>query len=128
MRLMVEMAEFVCSVAKVRWPVSAMRSADSMVSRGVAHFTDQNNVGVFAERSSQGIREGVRIRMHFALIHQASFVIVQKFDRVFDRNHVLFTFAVDLVEHGRKRRRFSRAGGTSDQHQATRLVATTSSR
>ena len=33
MRLMVWAAEFVCSVAKVRWPVSAMRSADSIVSR-----------------------------------------------------------------------------------------------
>ena len=33
MRLMVEAAELVCSVAKVRWPVSAMRSADSTVSR-----------------------------------------------------------------------------------------------
>src|ERR1043166_9559561 len=33
MRLMVCAAEFVCSVPKVRWPVSAMRSADSTVSR-----------------------------------------------------------------------------------------------
>ena len=33
MRLMVCAAEFVCSVANVRWPVSAMRSADSIVSR-----------------------------------------------------------------------------------------------
>src|SRR5690348_1326061 len=32
-RLMVDTAEFVCSVANVRWPVSAIRSADSMVSR-----------------------------------------------------------------------------------------------
>ena len=32
-RLMVEEAELVCKVPKVRWPVSAMRSADSMVSR-----------------------------------------------------------------------------------------------
>ena len=32
-RLMVEVAELVCSVAKVKWPVSAMRKADSMVSR-----------------------------------------------------------------------------------------------
>src|SRR3979409_2260648 len=61
--------------------------------------------------------------MHFALIHEALFMIVQKFDRVFDRNHMLFALAVDLVEHGRKRRRFSRAGRTSDQHQATRFVA-----
>src|SRR5260221_667110 len=60
--------------------------------------------------------------MHFALIHEASLVIVQKFDRVFDRNHVLFTLAVDLVEHGRKRCRFSGAGRSSDQHQAARLV------
>jgi hypothetical protein len=33
MRLMVCAAEFVCSVAKVKWPVSAIRSADSIVSR-----------------------------------------------------------------------------------------------
>ena len=32
-RLMVEVAELVCNVPKVRWPVSAMRSADSIVSR-----------------------------------------------------------------------------------------------
>ena len=32
-RLMVETAEFVCSVAKVKCPVSAIRSADSIVSR-----------------------------------------------------------------------------------------------
>jgi len=41
---MVEMAEFVCSVAKVRWPVSAMRRADSMVE--VAHFADQRRAFV----------------------------------------------------------------------------------
>ena len=33
MRLIVCAAELVCRVAKVRWPVSAMRSADSTVSR-----------------------------------------------------------------------------------------------
>ena len=33
MRLIVCAAELVCSVANVRWPVSAMRSADSTVSR-----------------------------------------------------------------------------------------------
>ena len=33
MRLIVCAAELVCSVAKVRWPVSAMRSAASTVSR-----------------------------------------------------------------------------------------------
>ena len=33
MRLIVDTAEFVCSVAKVKWPVSAIRKADSIVSR-----------------------------------------------------------------------------------------------
>ena len=32
-RLIVDRAELVCNVAKVRWPVSAMRKADSIVSR-----------------------------------------------------------------------------------------------
>ena len=33
MRLIVCAAEFVCSVPNVKWPVSAMRSAASVVSR-----------------------------------------------------------------------------------------------
>src|ERR1017187_3539495 len=32
-RLMVDVAELVCKVPKVKWPVSAMRRADSIVSR-----------------------------------------------------------------------------------------------
>src|ERR1700676_48455 len=65
----------------------------------------------------------MRVGMHFALIHEASLVIMEKFDGVLDRNHVLFALAVDLVEHGRERRRLSGAGRTGDQYQAARLVA-----
>ena len=65
----------------------------------------------------------MRVGVNFALIDQALFVIVEKLDRVFDGNHVLFTLGVDPVEHGGKRGGLARTGRTSDQHQTARLVA-----
>jgi hypothetical protein len=65
----------------------------------------------------------VGIGVDFALIHQAFLMIVEKFDRVFDRNHVLFAFAVDLVQHRGQRGRFSGACRTGHQNQPARLVA-----
>jgi len=43
----------------------------------------------------------------FALIHQALLVIVKELDGVLDGDHVLFTFAIDLVEHGGERSGFA---------------------
>ena len=52
MRLIVCAAELVCSVPNVKWPVSAMRSAD-FDRLEVAHFADQHDVRVFAQRGAQ---------------------------------------------------------------------------
>src|SRR5215510_9820372 len=64
----------------------------------------------------------MRVRVHFTLVHQTLLVVVQKLDRVLDRNHVLFAFAVDLVEHRRERCRLARTGWTGHQNQAAWLV------
>ncbi len=63
--------------------------------------------------------------MHFALIHQAFLVVVQEFNGVLDRDHVLFALVIDLVEHGRQGGRFTGAGGAGDQHQTARFFAET---
>src|SRR4029077_2050082 len=60
---------------------------------------------------------------NFPLVHEALFVIVQEFDRVLDRYHVFFTLVVDLVEHGREGRGFTRTGGACNQHESARLFA-----
>src|SRR5271165_2122994 len=89
----------------------------------VAHFADEHHVGVFAQGGAQGVRERVGVSVHFALVHQALFVIVEKLDGVLNGDHVLFTFAVDLVQHGSEGGGFARAGWTGHQHKAARLVA-----
>ena len=48
--------------------------------------------------------------------------MVQKLDRVLDREDVLVPRAVDVVEQRGERRRLARAGGPGDEHQAARLV------
>src|SRR5215472_1431672 len=65
------------------------------------------------------------VRVDFALIHQAAFVVVKKLDRILDRDHVFFALAVDLVEHRCQSGRLARSCWSSDQHQAARLVAQT---
>jgi len=42
------LAELVCKVPKVKWPVSAILSADSIVSRS-RNFADEYDVGVFTK-------------------------------------------------------------------------------
>src|SRR6266705_6980659 len=95
---MVEEAVLVCRVAKVKWPVSAMRSA-------------------------KRIGEGMRVGMDFALIHKTLLVIVKKLHGVLDRDHVLFTLVIDFVEHGSQRGRFTGACRAGHKDESARLVA-----
>ena len=56
MRLMVSVASSVCSVENTRWPVSAASSA-GLDRFEVAHFADQDDVGILAQRAAQRLRE-----------------------------------------------------------------------
>ena len=89
----------------------------------VAHFADEHHVRIFAERGAQGVGEGVRVGVDFALVHQALLVIVEELDGVLDGDHVLFMLVVDFVEHGRERGGLARAGRPGHEHEAARLVA-----
>jgi hypothetical protein len=57
-------------VAKVKWPVSAIAER-GFNDLKVAHFADEHNVGVFAQRGTQRIRERVRVGVNFTLVDQA---------------------------------------------------------
>ncbi len=72
-RLMVDAAEFVCSVPKVKWPVSAIRRADSMVSKSRISPI-RTTSGSWRRAARKRIGKSVRVGMHFALVHQAAFV------------------------------------------------------
>src|SRR6202035_2784038 len=67
--------------------------------------------------------EAVGVGVELALVYDALLVAVQVLDRVLDGDDVLVALAVDLVEHGRQRRRLAGAGGSGDEDQAARLLA-----
>ena len=92
MRLIVCAAELVCSVAKVRWPVSAMRSADSIVSRSrISPISTTSGSWRSTERSA--LAKDVRVGVQLALVDQALLVRVQVLDRVLDGDDVLVALA-----------------------------------
>jgi hypothetical protein len=69
----------------------------------IAHFTDQNNIGILAQSRPQSIGKTVGVRVHFTLVHQAAFVTVQIFDGIFNRDDVVVPVGVDLVQHSQRR-------------------------
>jgi len=89
----------------------------------VAHLSDEDHVGVFAEGGAERICKGVRVGVHFALVHQALLVVMEELDGVLDGDHVFFALGVNLVEHGSQGGGFSRTGRTRHQHETTRFVA-----
>ena len=68
----------------------------------VAHFADENHVRVLTQRSAQRCGETVCVGVNFALVDQTAFVVVEKLDRIFDRQDVFVTIAIDLVDHRRE--------------------------
>jgi hypothetical protein len=88
----------------------------------VAHFADEQHIRIFTQRVLQRVREALGIRADFALVDDAALMPVDELDRIFNGDDVAFALAVDLVDHGRQRRRFSGACGTRDEHEAARLL------
>src|SRR5882762_2522101 len=63
--------------------------------------------------------------MDFTLVDQTAFVLVHKFNRIFNRDVVVMPLCVDFVEHGGQSGGLSGARGTSHQNQSARLIAQT---
>ena len=90
---------------------------------GVAHFADDNDVRCLAQRGSQRRRKIGRVGADFDLLDNTAHVLVLVLDRIFDDDDVARLAAIDVVDERGHRRRFTRSGGTADQHQATRHMS-----
>src|SRR2546427_2435840 len=88
----------------------------------VAHFTDQHDIGILPQHVLEGLREAVRVREDLALVHEAALVHVHELDRILDRDDVLVSFAVDLVDHGGERRALPAARPPGHQHEPARQL------
>jgi len=89
-RLMDSAAEFVCSVANARCPVSQ-----------VAHLAYQDHVGVLPQHILEGSGERAGVAAYLTLVHEAVLVAVHELDRVLHGDDVPGPLPVDLVDHGR---------------------------
>ena len=83
----------------------------------VAHFADQDDVGILPQRAAQRLRERSRVDRDLALVDDRLAVAVQELDRILDRHHVRRARLVDVIDHRRERRALAAAGRAGDQHE-----------
>src|SRR4029077_16887619 len=89
----------------------------------VAHFADEDDVGILTERGGQGGGEVGGVDFDFALVDEAALVAVQKLDGVLDGDEVVGAIGVDAVDHGGERGGLTGTGGAGNQNQAALLFA-----
>jgi len=70
----------------------------------VAHFTDEDNIGVLAENVFQGSLETLGVSPHFTLIDQTSFMGMQILYRVFNGNDMFMAVGINPVDDRRQGR------------------------
>src|SRR5712692_10141608 len=115
MRLMLSIAELVCSGER-----QVARLGDGQRGRDrlqVAHFADQHDVGVLAQRVLERRGEARRVGPDLALVDDAALMAVDELDGILDRDDVPLELAVDLVDHGGEGRALARPGGARHEHQ-----------
>ena len=60
-------------------------------------------LGRLPQRRPQRQCEVWRVAVQFALMHGRALVVVQEFDRIFDRDDVIAVFPVDAIKQCRQR-------------------------
>ena len=83
----------------------------------VAHFADEDHVGVLPQRAANGLGEARHVDADLALVDRRLLVVVVELDRVFDRDDVVVDVLVDVVDHAGQRGAFARAGRPGHQKQ-----------
>ena len=86
----------------------------------VAHFSHQNNVGIFTKRRAQRLREAFHINVYLALCDHGLFMIVNVLDRILDSDYVTVSLTVDIIDHCGQRGGFSRTGRPRYQNHSSR--------
>ncbi len=89
----------------------------------VAHFADEDDVGVLAEGGAEAGGEGGRLDRDLALGDDRLLVAVDELDGLLDGDDVAAEIRIDVVEQRRERRGFSRASRASDEDEAGAHVA-----
>ncbi len=86
----------------------------------VAHFADDDHVGVLPQHVAQGALERADVAEHFFLNDDAAAIFVGELDGILDRDDLGAAIFVDRVDHEVERGRFAHAGRAGDENQAAR--------
>ena len=89
----------------------------------VAHLTDEDDVGVLAQRRAQGARERISVEPDLPLVHGRGLVPVHVLDRILDGEDVQGPPGVDVVDQRGQRRRLAGSGRAGDEHESLRELA-----
>ena len=75
----------------------------------IPHLTDQNDIRIFSKRCAEAIRIGLCIGSDLPLIDNALIRLIHILDRILERDDMLTSRMIDLVQNRRKGGRFSGA-------------------
>ena len=96
----VDRAGGAAGVQRAEDDVAGFGRLDGRVDRlQVAHFADEDDVGVHAQGPADALREVGHVDADLALIDRALLVLVVILDRVFHRDDVPVVVLVDEVDH-----------------------------
>src|SRR6185503_17835865 len=70
----------------------------------ISHFTDQNDIGIFAERRTKGSAERAGMRVYLTLVDKAALILMDELDRVLDGDDMVGPRHVDVIDQRRERR------------------------
>ena len=98
---------------------SGHRHADGL---GIAHFTDEDDVRIFAHRGTNAIGESGYVGMEFALHYLGLLAAVDELDGVFKGNDVHPARTVQVIDHRGEGGALARTRGASDENHALVIV------
>ena len=82
----------------------------------VTHFADEDDIGILAQCTAQRGRERLRMPSYFAMVDQAFLALMNEFDRILDRDDVVFARLIDLIDDRCECRGFAASGRSGDEH------------
>jgi len=105
----------VCNVDNTRCPCPAALMAAEKTDV-IPHFADHDDVRVLAQNVPERMMERNRVQADLPLFNHRLIVFKNVFNRVFQRNDMLFEITVNVFNHGRERGGFAATGGSGHQH------------
>ena len=120
MRLIVSVASSVCRVEKTRWPVSAARSAVSIVSKSRISPTRMTSGSCRSALRSACANDRVSTD-DLALVDERQLIAVEELDRILDGHHVRRPCPIDVVDERGQRGALAAAGRAGDEDEPALL-------